>query len=164
VEFCPKEKVDEEEGLLGRGIAGFEEFCPKVKLGTAVGVLRVLELLVDCGKLNILLVVELGAPPKENDDDVGVGALNTEVAGVVEVLVEVLVPKLNTDAGVDELGVVEEGAVLNPKLAVELLLVPKLKVEAGVVVGLAVPKLNPIFPLFKVLVVFPDGVDVLFVF
>jgi hypothetical protein len=164
VEFCPKEKVDEEEGLLGRGIAGFED-CPKEKLAAGVGVLSVLELLLAGGKLNTLLVVELGAPPKGNDVDVGV--LNTEVV-VVEVLAGVFVPKLKT-VGVDELGVVEEEAVLYPKLVVELLLLlPKLKLEAGVDdgVGLVVPKLNPIFPLFKVVFeVFPDGVDVLlFVF
>jgi len=68
--------------------------------------------------------------------------LNTELVGVVEGLVEVFVPKLKgVTAGVDELGVVEGEVVLNPKLEVELLLLPKPKVEAGIdeVVGLAVP-------------------------
>jgi hypothetical protein len=88
---------------------------------------------VDCGKLNILLLVveEFGAPPN---------GMNTELVGVVEGLVEVFVPKLKGVVGVDELGVGEE-VVLNPKLVVELLFLPKPKVEAGVdeVVGLAVP-------------------------
>jgi len=68
--------------------------------------------------------------------------LNTELVGVVVGLVEVFVPKLKgVTVGVDVLGVVEGEVVLNPKLVVELLLLPKPKVEAGVVevVGLAVP-------------------------